>query len=120
MAFRRDAGLPNGGDLNQGVFSAPFVPAAISFRMVGIAGGYRLEAAIPWATIGIAPAPGVDIGLELQVGDDDNDGIPVADRDSKIAWADGYDYAFLDPGRFGTGTSSPPPEAPSPARSTRT
>ncbi len=61
--------------------------------------GYRLEARLPWSTLGVTPAPGQRIGLDVQVNDDDDGG----DRDSKIMWHAQRDTAWQQPNVFGTG-----------------
>ncbi len=57
-------------------------------------GGYRVEVAIPWTTLGVSPADSARLGIDLQVNDDDAGGA----RDSKIAWqaqqGDTYPYLF--------------------------
>jgi len=60
--------------------------------------GYRAEIKLPWSTLGVEPAPGTSIGLDVQVNDDDNGG----QRDSKIAWHAPEDNAYLHPRVFGT------------------
>lgn len=62
-------------------------------------GGYQLEVAIPWQTLGLRPQPGISIGLEVHVNDDDGGG----DRDTKIMWNDRSDEAWRNPRRFGNG-----------------
>lgn len=60
--------------------------------------GYRCEVAIPWSTLGVSPAAGSYIGLDVHVNDDDDGG----DRDCKIAWEDADDAAWQDPSVFRT------------------
>jgi hypothetical protein len=61
--------------------------------------GYRLEAKFPWSTLGVTPAPGKRIGLDVQVNDDDDGG----DRDTKLMWHAQRDTAWQQPSVFGTG-----------------
>jgi hypothetical protein len=61
--------------------------------------GYRLEAKLPWSTLGTTPAAGKKIGLDVHVNDDDNGG----DRDTKIMWFGEHDVAWQQPNAFGTG-----------------
>ncbi|MBM4025475.1 MAG: hypothetical protein FJ280_08710 [Planctomycetes bacterium] len=61
--------------------------------------GYRLEAKLPWATLGTRPAVGKKIGLDVHVNDDDDGG----DRDTKIMWFGRRDIAWQQPSAFGTG-----------------
>ncbi len=60
--------------------------------------GYRLEAKLPWTTLGTTPAPGKKIGLDVHVNDDDDGG----DRDTKIMWFGTHDIAWQQPSAFGT------------------
>ena len=61
--------------------------------------GYRLEAKLPWSTLGTTPAVGKKIGLDIHVNDDDDGG----DRDTKIMWFGEHDIAWQQPSAFGTG-----------------
>lgn len=70
----------------------------VSFAVVGISGGYRLECSIPWTTLLETPVQGHSIGLDIQVNDDDDGDA----RDGKIAWYGTADTAWEDPGTFGT------------------
>ena len=66
---------------------------------VGQAGwdfGYRVEVAIPWSTLGVAPQAGGLLGLDVHVNDDDGVG-----REDKLMWSDGADKAHSEPRRFG-------------------
>jgi hypothetical protein len=60
--------------------------------------GYRLEAKLPWSTLGTTPAAGKKIGLDVHVNDDDDGG----DRDTKIMWFGDHDVAWQQPNAFGT------------------
>jgi len=60
--------------------------------------GYRLEAKVPWSTLGTKPATGKKIGLDVHVNDDDDGG----DRDTKIMWFGERDVAWQQPSAFGT------------------
>ncbi len=60
--------------------------------------GYRVKIRFAWSTLGVKPAPGVSIGLDVQVNDDDDGG----QRDSKIAWNAVTDDAWINPQAFGT------------------
>jgi hypothetical protein len=64
--------------------------------------GYRMEIALPWASIGTKPKPGDAIGLDVHV--DDNDG---TGREQKLMWSDTKDLAYSEPRRFGRGTLLP-------------
>ncbi len=57
-------------------------------------GGYSVEVAIPWSNLGISPATGTYLGVDIAVDDDDNGG----NRDSQLAWkgtADNWQNASL-------------------------
>ncbi|MEZ6118763.1 MAG: DUF4347 domain-containing protein [Pirellulaceae bacterium] len=62
--------------------------------------GYTVEVAIPWSRLGVSPTSGHVIGLEVQVGDDDNGGT----LDGKLAWQDSTGQAANDPRVFGSAT----------------
>jgi len=70
----------------------------ISYQIYATATGYNLEAAIPWATIGVTPAVGKPIGLDVQLDNDDNGG----DRDGQVASFATNTTAFQNPSVFGT------------------
>jgi hypothetical protein len=91
---------PTTPDFHYGTNSTALT-GAIAWTMVPTASGYRLEAALPWTSLGLAGAPagGSSIGVEIQVGDDDNVG---SGRDGKLAWADPIDVAWINAGAFGT------------------
>ena len=59
--------------------------------------GMVLEAAIPWRALGVYPVEGQQIGIDIQVNDDDNGN----ERDSKLAWHAKSDDAWKNPQRFG-------------------
>jgi len=61
--------------------------------------GYRLEAKLPWSTLGTTPAVGKRIGFDVHVNDDDDGG----NRDTKIMWYGQRDVAWQQPSAFGTG-----------------
>lgn len=61
--------------------------------------GYRLEARLPWATLGTTPSVGAKIGLDVHVNDDDDGG----DRDTKLMWNTKNDIAWQSPAALGTG-----------------
>jgi hypothetical protein len=71
----------------------------VTFSLVAITGGYRLETRIPWSTLGVTPVLGNFIGTDVQV-DDDDDGTT---RDGKKAWFATDDNSWQNPSLFGTG-----------------
>ncbi|MBC8876496.1 MAG: cadherin domain-containing protein [Planctomycetes bacterium] len=70
--------------------------SGITFEMVATATGYRLEAAIPWATLGVFPESGDAIGMDVQIADDDDGGA----RDGKLAWYATSEIAYQNPTAF--------------------
>ena len=71
----------------------------INFELVanGAGTGYVLEVAVPWTTLGVTPAIDGQVGIEVQVNDDDNGG----DTEGKLTWDDAADQAFFNPSTFG-------------------
>jgi hypothetical protein len=59
--------------------------------------GYLLEAAIPWQDMGLAPSPGLEIGLALNVNDNDTPGTDVQEVMKSHMAA----RAFRDPTSWG-------------------
>jgi xylan 1,4-beta-xylosidase len=68
----------------------------VTLAQVDTATGYRMEIAIPFATIRGKPAAGGFIGLEVHVNDDDDGG----GRDGKRAWFGTVDNAWQTPAAF--------------------
>lgn len=60
-------------------------------------GGYSLETAIPWSTLGVKPVAGRTIGIEVQINDDDSG----KGRDGKLAWHSKNNNAWKNPQNFG-------------------
>ena len=88
----------NDATLHYGPNSATLTDdSVVVFDMVATADGYVLEARIPWADLGVTPAPGDDIGIEVQINDDDGGGL----RDASIAWNGVSNAAYTDPSQFG-------------------
>jgi hypothetical protein len=88
----------NDTTITRGANSAP-VPAGAVFSIVSTASGYRLEAKIPLAQLGVSPTYGRFIGLDVHVCDDDDGG----DRDAKAAWKATVDDSWQYPYRLGAG-----------------
>ena len=59
--------------------------------------GYTLETSIPWTTLGVIPVAGRDIGIDIQINDDDSGN----ERDGKLAWHAKNDQAWKNPQSFG-------------------
>jgi hypothetical protein len=66
-------------------------------KMVKTYNGYVLETSIPWRLLGVHPAKGHNIGIEIQINDDDNG----SDRDGKLAWNAHSDTSWKNPSSFG-------------------
>lgn len=62
------------------------------------AAGHTLEVSIPWSTIGVTPAVGDRIGLDISVDDDDNGGA----RDSQLTSFATTPMGWSDPSLFGS------------------
>ncbi|MDD5393027.1 MAG: sugar-binding protein [Thiothrix sp.] len=60
-------------------------------------GGYILEITLPWDALRIQPRPGMRMGLDVHVDDDDNGGA----RDGKLTWRARADESWRDPSLFG-------------------
>jgi hypothetical protein len=71
--------------------------AAYQTGWQNFAGGYTVEMAIPWSSLGITPVDGLQIGFDLQ--NDDKD--VSANRENAIVWA-GTANDFKDTSAFGT------------------
>ncbi len=60
-------------------------------------GGYRVEVAVPWKTLGMDPTPGAFVGFDVHVNDSDRRG----ERTGKIAWFAKADIAWQSPAHLG-------------------
>jgi len=69
----------------------------VQYAVVTTDKGYRVEAKFPWSTLGVKPSVGANVGLDVQVNDNDGGG----KRKSKITWHDQYDNAWNSPQAFG-------------------
>ncbi|HEX7071587.1 MAG TPA: ThuA domain-containing protein [Rhodothermales bacterium] len=73
-------------------------PPELTYAMSPVVdGSYRLEASIPWTTLGIDPTDGRQFGFEINLNDQD-EGRP----DRTLAWAATRDAASTEPRVFGT------------------
>ena len=72
--------------------------SGVTFSLVAVSGGYRLEARFPWSTLLVTPVEGNLVGTDVHVNDDDDGG----SRDAKKAWFTTVDNSWLDPSLFGT------------------
>ncbi len=59
--------------------------------------GYTLETSIPWSTLGVKPVAGKNIGIDIQINDDDSG----KGRDGKLAWHAKNDLSWKNPQNFG-------------------
>ena len=59
--------------------------------------GYTLETSIPWSTLGVRPVAGKNIGIDVQINDDDSG----KGRDGKLAWHAKSDQSWRNPQAFG-------------------
>jgi len=68
----------------------------VTFSLFNTPSGYRLEAAIPWTTLGVQPGVDELIAMDVQVADDDDGGA----RDGKRGWYATAEVSFHDPSAF--------------------
>lgn len=71
--------------------------AGIKKIMRKTAHGYVLETGIPWRFLGVKPVIGRNIGIDIQINDDDNG----QKRDGKLSWNARHDNAWSNPALFG-------------------
>ncbi|UII24169.1 PKD domain-containing protein [Fulvivirga ligni] len=72
--------------------------SGINHSMYSTGNGYAMEVSIPWSTIGVTPAIGNQIGIDVQIDDDDGGGA----RDAQIAAFSTSEMAWSNPSLFGT------------------
>ena len=76
----------------------PDATTDVTFAMPEADDGYHFEVAFPWSTLGVTPAEGSLVGLDVHViDDDDGDG-----REAKKSWMAASDNAWQNPSLFGT------------------
>jgi hypothetical protein len=63
-------------------------------------GGYRVEVALPWSTIGDDSEAGEKLGFDVHANDDFNGD----SRDGKLSWHNEDDSAWMYPSKLGTVT----------------
>jgi hypothetical protein len=76
----------------------------IDFKPGPIENGYAMEIRLPWENLGVQIVPGMEIGLELHV-DDDDDG---RDADHVLSWNSYSTNSWSDTGNFATVSLAPP------------
>ena len=69
----------------------------IQYKMTRSTHGMVLIASLPWSSLGVNPLAGHQLGIDIQINDDDNGN----QRDSKIAWHATRDTAWKNPQMFG-------------------
>lgn len=62
--------------------------------------GYVVEIAVPWTLLGVVPADGADIGINVLLDDDDDGG----GRDAQLSWTAASNDFWLNPSLFGVGS----------------
>ena len=65
--------------------------------------GYDVEVALPWTALGVAPEPGLFLGLDVHAIDDDTGGAV----DTKKTWFAEIDQSYQNPALFGTAYLQP-------------
>ena len=78
--------------------------AGVTFAQGLYAGGYREEIAIPWATLHLAPYPGMSVGLDAAI---NNASTKARGRESALFWHDNSANDYQNPSLFGNGTLEP-------------
>ena len=94
------ADLPPSAFRFQGTREGGMVDApghGIGVAAVPVEDGYQLEAAIPWQDIGLTPAPGLVVGLALNVNDNDTAGTAI----QEVMKSHAATRAFRDPSSWG-------------------
>ena len=92
------------GDEAFWVTNQPGMHPGVRFASVRTDDGYRVEVALPWANVGVQVAPGLEIGLELHV-DDDDDG---REMDAAASWHSESTNAWSDASVFATAVLGAP------------
>lgn len=76
----------------------------IDFKSTRTEQGYRMELRMPWENLGVQTLPGMEIGFEVHV-DDDDDG---RDADHVLAWHSYSTNSWSDTSFFATVSLAPP------------
>ncbi|QHW32944.1 hypothetical protein GZH47_20530 [Paenibacillus rhizovicinus] len=79
-----------------GLFERSGNTTGVLHAVANITGGFSGEIAIPWSNLGITPAAGTVIGLDIANNDDDDGG----DRNSQLMWS-GTGNNWTDTSAFG-------------------
>ncbi|OIR15064.1 xyloglucanase Xgh74A precursor [mine drainage metagenome] len=84
--------------------------AGVQFAQVNTTGGYRIEVAIPWTTLGVLPGSNNLVGLDVHVNNADT---TAGTRDCKLMWWASVDNVWSNPSLMASvallpaGTSDP-------------
>ena len=70
---------------------------SVKQKMIKTQQGYVLETSIPWKVLGVRPTAGHNLGIDVQINDDDNG----SQRDGKLAWSAQKDDSWRNPQSFG-------------------
>lgn len=71
--------------------------SGVQFQILNNANGYIAEVSVPWTLLGVTPSIGAELGIEVQVTDDDGGG----NREGELAWNDDTDQAYQNTALFG-------------------
>jgi hypothetical protein len=72
--------------------------AGVTYGQAAIPGGYRIVAAIPWATLGVNPAAKDLIGIDVDI----SNFFVAGTQADKLCWWDTVDNDWTNPSLFGT------------------
>lgn len=95
------AGLPPSAFRFQGTDGGRLVDApdhSVTVAAQRTAGGYQLEASIPWRDVDVAPEPGMELGLALNANDNDTPGTGV----QEVMMSNAPGRTLTDPRTWGT------------------
>jgi hypothetical protein len=73
------------------------IASRVSAAQKNTANGYVMEMALPWSALGVSPQPGMFMGFDVHVNDNDS-----LSRKTKLAWFGQSDNAWQSPRYFGT------------------
>jgi len=83
----------------------------VKFQRQDFPGGYRAQIAIPWKSLGVAPFPGMSIGLDAAIDDASS---AVRGRTSALFWHDTDANDYQNPSLFGNAALQPRTVTPPP------
>lgn len=85
------------GRVAMGKNSPPIDRIPMNHNIIRSGNGYVLEMTIPWSSLRIQPRPGMQMGIDIHVDDDDDGG----ERDGKLTWQARQDESWRNPSLFG-------------------